>query len=267
MDVQLILGYLGAVLIGLILGLLGGGGSVLTLPILVYLLKIEPITATAYSLFVVGTTSLTGAIRSYQKKMVEIKTGLFFAFPAFVVVYTIRKYLIPRLPDVLFDLNTFSVTKEIAIMTFFGLVMTITSIFMIVSKQEKVPDLQVSKMHYPLLFLQGIAVGLIAVLVGAGGGFLIIPTLVLFAKLPMKKAVATSLLVISVNSLIGFLGDIQSLPIDWPFLLTFTSLSIIGIFIGMFISNYIEGKKLKKIFGWFVLGMALFIFYQELFLS
>lgn len=267
MEIQVVLGYTGALFIGLVLGLLGGGGSILTLPILVYVLHIEPVLATAYSLFVVGSTSLTGALFNWRKKMVEVKTGIVFAFPAFVVVYLIRKYLIPSLPEIFFKTESFTLTKEIAIMTFFGIVMTVTSIFMIVSKQEKVPPLNVSRWHYPLLFLQGVSVGLIAGLVGAGGGFLIIPTLVLFAKLPMKKAVATSLLVISVNSLIGFLGDVQSMEIDWLFLLSFSALSIVGIFLGIILSQYIEGKKLKKGFGWFVLAMALFIFYQEIYLN
>lgn len=267
MESQIILGYFGALFIGLVLGLLGGGGSILTLPILVYALHIEPILATAYSLFVVGTTSLTGALYNWRKKMVDFKTGLAFAFPAFVVVYLIRKYLIPSLPETFFSIGSFVVTKEIAIMTLFGIVMTVTSVFMIVSKQEKVPPIKVSHWHYPLLFMQGISVGLIAGLVGAGGGFLIIPTLVLFAKLPMKKAVATSLLVISVNSLIGFLGDIQNLIIDWKFLNLFTALSITGIFLGIWLGNFIEGKKLKKGFGWFVLAMAFFIFYQEIYLT
>lgn len=267
MNTQIILGYFGALFIGLVLGLLGGGGSILTLPILVYALKIEPVLATAYSLFVVGTTSLTGALYNWRKKMVDIKTGLVFAFPAFVVVYLIRKYLIPWLPETFFSIGDFTVTKDIAIMTFFGIVMTVTSVFMIVSKQEKVPPLELSRWHYPLLFLQGVSVGLIAGLVGAGGGFLIIPTLVLFAKLPMKKAVATSLLVISINSLIGFMGDVQNLTIDWNFLMVFTLLSVVGIFIGIGLGNYIEGKKLKKGFGWFVLAMALFIFYQEIYLT
>lgn len=258
-----IFGYIGAMFIGLVLGLLGGGGSILTLPILVYLFHLNPVTATAYSLFVVGTTSLTGAINNYRKKLVELKTGLVFAFPAFVVVYCVRKFLIPVLPEIFFQSENFQIHRDFAIMTFFGLIMAITSIIMIRSKGDTVPKLTVSVLHYPLLFLQGILVGLIAGLIGAGGGFLIIPTLVWFGKLPMKRAIATSLLIISVNSLIGFLGDIQNIEIDWHFLLLFTSLSIFGIFIGMYFSSQIDGKKLKRWFGWFVLGMAVFIIYKE----
>lgn len=262
-----IFGYIGAVFIGLVLGLLGGGGSILTLPILVYLFHLNPVTATAYSLFVVGTTSLTGAINNYRKKLVELKTGLVFAFPAFVVVYCVRKFLIPVLPEMFYLSENVQFHLDFAIMTFFGLIMAITSIIMIRSKGDTVPNLTVSILHYPLLFLQGILVGLIAGLIGAGGGFLIIPALVWFGKLPMKRAVATSLLIIAVNSLIGFLGDLQNIEIDWNFLIKFTSLSILGIFTGMYFSNKIDGKKLKRWFGWFVLSMAIFIIYKELALT
>lgn len=265
-DTQ-IFGYVGAIFIGLVLGLLGGGGSILTLPILVYLFHLNPVTATAYSLFVVGTTSLTGAINNYRKKLVELKTGLAFAFPAFVVVYCVRKYLIHLLPDIFYQSENFQIHRDFAIMTFFGLIMAITSTIMIRSKADAVPNLTVSVLHYPLLFLQGILVGLIAGLIGAGGGFLIIPALVWFGKLPMKRAIATSLLIIAVNSLIGFLGDIQNIEIDWQFLLLFTFLSIIGIFIGMYFSNKVDGKKLKRWFGWFVLSMAVFILIRELTLT
>ncbi len=264
MSVTYIFGYIGAVFIGLVLGLLGGGGSILTLPILVYLFHLNPVTATAYSLFVVGTTSLTGAINNYRKKLVELKTGLVFAFPAFVVVYCVRKFLIPILPDVFYLTEDIQFHRDFAIMIFFGLIMAITSLIMIRSKGDSVPNVKVSVLHYPLLFLQGVLVGLIAGLIGAGGGFLIIPTLIWFGKLPMKRAIATSLLIIAVNSLIGFLGDVQNLQIDWAFLMIFTSLSILGIFIGMYFSNKIDGKKLKRWFGWFVLSMAIFIIYKEL---
>jgi len=263
----LIFGYFGAVFTGLVLGLLGGGGSILTLPIMVYLFHLNPVTATAYSLFVVGTTSLTGAINNYRKKLVELKTGLVFAFPAFVVVYCVRKFLIPLLPEIFFQSESFQIHRDFAIMTFFGLIMAITSVIMIRSKGDTIPNLRISVLHYRLLILQGILVGLIAGLIGAGGGFLIIPTLVWFGKLPMKRAIATSLLIIAINSLIGFLGDLQNIEIDWAFLLIFTSLSIFGIFIGMYFSNKIDGKKLKRWFGWFVLSMAIFIIYKELALT
>lgn len=263
MDINLLLGYIGAFFIGIILGLIGGGQSILTVPILVYLLHINPVTATGYSLFVVGTSSLTGALINMRKKLVEIKVGVVFAFPAFVVVYLMRRFVIPTIPNSLFYIGSYEVTKDIAIMVFFAIVMLITSISMLTNKRENIIT-QVTSYQYHILFLEGILVGVIAGLVGAGGGFLIIPALVLFAKLPMKKAVATSLLIISINSLIGFMGDVATLDIDWNFLLLFSAIAVVGIFIGSYLTNFIPPKKLKKGFGWFVLLMGIYILIKEL---
>ncbi|WP_370392386.1 sulfite exporter TauE/SafE family protein [uncultured Winogradskyella sp.] len=264
MDINQILGYAGALLIGVVLGLIGGGGSILTVPILVYLLFINPVTATAYSLFVVGVSSLVGALRNIQKGLVDFRTAIVFAIPAFIAVYIARKYLVPAIPEVIFSVGDFDLTNNIAIMLFFALVMLVASVSMIRNKREDNGEETEVSYNYPLIIVEGVLVGLITGIVGAGGGFLIIPALVLLAKLPMKKAVATSLLIIAIKSLIGFLGDVQNLDIDWTFLLIFTGLSVVGIFIGIYLSNFIEGKKLKKGFGWFVLVMGIYIIYKEL---
>ncbi len=264
MEIQQLLGYLGALLIGVVLGLIGGGGSILTVPILVYLLYINPVTATAYSLFVVGVSALVGAVRNMQKGLVDFRTAIVFAIPAFVVVYATRKFLVPAIPDTLFNIVDFQVTKDIAIMLFFAIVMLVASISMIKSKRGDSEVTDKASYNYPLIVIEGIVVGVLTGIVGAGGGFLIIPALVLLAKLPMKKAVATSLLIIAIKSLIGFLGDVENLTIDWQFLLIFTSLAVIGIFIGIYLSKFIEGKKLKKGFGWFVLIMGVYIIFKEL---
>ncbi len=264
MDVQQLLGYFGALLIGLVLGLIGGGGSILTVPILVYLLYLNPVTATAYSLFVVGVSALVGAIRNIQKGLVDFRTAIVFAIPAFIAVYITRKFIVPAIPEELFSVGSFLITKDIAIMLFFALIMLLASISMIRSNRKDSGEETVVQYNYPLIIVEGFVVGLLTGIVGAGGGFLIIPALVLLAKLPMKKAVATSLLIIAIKSLIGFIGDVENLDIDWLFLLSFTGISVIGIFIGMYLSNFIEGKKLKKGFGWFVLLMGVYIIYKEL---
>ena len=264
MDSIQILGYVGALLIGVVLGLIGGGGSILTVPILVYLLTINPVTATAYSLFVVGVSSLVGAVRNIQKGLVDFKTAIVFAIPAFIAVYISRKYVVPAIPETLCTVNDFIVTKNIAIMVFFAIIMLLASFSMILERKKRETTAEKQTFNYPLILVEGFVVGIVTGIVGAGGGFLIIPALVLLAKLPMKKAVATSLLIIAVKSLIGFIGDIENLPIDWKFLLSFTSLSVVGIFLGMYLSNFIEGKKLKKGFGWFVLFMGLYIIIKEL---
>ncbi|WP_029038462.1 sulfite exporter TauE/SafE family protein [Salinimicrobium xinjiangense] len=264
MEIIDLLGYFGALLIGVVLGLIGGGGSILTVPVLVYLLSINPVTATAYSLFVVGASSLVGALNNMKKKLVDFRTATVFAIPAFIAVYGTRKYLVPAIPEHIFTLWGFEVTKDIAIMLFFAVIMIVASISMIKNNgTEELKETKV-KYNYPLIIIEGLVVGVLTGIVGAGGGFLIIPALVLLTKLPMKKAVATSLLIIAVKSLIGFIGDVENLEIDWIFLMIFTGLSIIGIFLGGYLNKFIDGKKLKKGFGWFVLVMGVYIIGKEL---
>ncbi len=264
MEMVEIFGYAGALVIGLVLGLIGGGGSILTVPILVYALSLNPVVATAYSLFVVGSTSLVGAIQNMRKGMVDFKTAIIFAIPAFIAVYLTRAYLIPAIPESLFTVGTYTVSKNLGIMLFFALIMLLASISMIRNKSTGSDENTKVTYNYPLIIIEGFVVGAITGIVGAGGGFLIIPALVLLAKLPMKKAVATSLFIIAIKSLIGFLGDVKNLEIDWNFLLSFTALSVIGIFIGIWLNKFIDGKKLKKAFGWFVLIMGVYIIYKEL---
>lgn len=263
MEIIEILGYVGALIIGLVLGLIGGGGSILTVPVLVYLLAEDPVIATAYSLFVVGVSSLVGAFRNMQKKLVDFRTAIVFAIPAFIAVYVTRKFLIPFIPDELFSVGGFLITKNIAIMLFFAVIMILASYSMIKSKNKPTDENQAIQYNYPLIIIEGFVVGTLTGIVGAGGGFLIIPALVILAKLPMKKAVATSLLIIAIKSLIGFIGDVQNLEIEWNFLVSFTALSVVGIFIGIWLNKFIDGKKLKKGFGWFVLVMGIYIIFKE----
>lgn len=267
MELTELFGYLGALIVGLVLGLIGGGGSILTVPILVYLIGLNPVVATAYSLFVVGVTSVIGAYKNFKKGLVDVKTAIIFAIPAFIAVYITRRFLVPIIPDSVFTLAGFEVTKNIFIMLFFAIIMLLASFSMIKAKKNTQIDNTTTKIkyNYPLIAIEGILVGALTGLVGAGGGFLIIPALVLLVKLPMKKAVGTSLLIIAAKSLIGFLGDLSNLNIDWPFLLIFTSISIVGIIIGMSLSKFISGKKLKTGFGYFTLLMAIYIIYKELF--
>lgn len=256
------LGYIGALFIGVVLGITGGGGSILTVPILVYILNYNPIIATAYSLFIVGTTSGFGTIQNFKNGLVIPKTAFLFAIPSVIGVYLTRKFIVPQIPDVVFYFGSLQLSKETFLMVLFAVVMFMAAYAML--KTQKEPDLVDYKINSLVmvmikLFFVGILIGLI----GAGGGFLIIPALLKFAKLPMKKAIGTSLLIITINSLIGFTGDIQNTDMDWLFLLSFTTVSVIGIFIGLYIQKYINEKHLKKIFGIFVLIMSIFILYKE----
>lgn len=266
MDINLLFGYIGALSIGIVLGLIGGGGSILTVPILVYLLAINPVLATAYSLFVVGVSSLFGALRNAAKGLVDFKVALIFSVPAFIAVYIARKFLVPSIPESIFQFNSFELTKNIAIMVFFAIIMLLAALSMISNNQNSTESEKTQKVqyNYPIIMIKSFFVGIITGIVGAGGGFLFVPSLIILAKLPMKKAVATSLLIIGINSLIGFTGDLQYLEIDWSFLLSFTIVAIVGIFMGMWLSKFIEGKKLKAAFGWFVLCMAIYIIFKEL---
>lgn len=264
MEFETGIGFIGALVIGLVLGLMGGGGSILTVPVLVYLLAVEPILATAYSLFVVGFAATIGAIQNFRKGMVDLKTGIVFAIPALLAVLLTRLYLIPAIPNELFTIGEFVVTKDIGIMVFFALIMLLASVSMIRGRKGGNEEEGPVVYNYPMIVLEGAVVGVLTGIVGAGGGFLIIPALVIFAKLPMKKAVGTSLLIIALKSLIGFLGDVQNLLIDWSFLLLFAGVTAVGILIGIYLTNFIEGKKLKKSFGWFVLVMGVYILWKEL---
>lgn len=263
MELIEIFGYAGALIIGIVLGLIGGGGSILTVPVFVYLFHMEPVIATAYSLFVVGISALVGTLRNMSKKLVDLKIAIVFSIPAFISVYITRKFIVPAIPDELFSVGTFTVTKDFGIMVFFALIMLVASISMIRNPKTQEISKPGSMNNYPFIILEGLVVGVLTGIVGAGGGFLIIPALVLFAKLPMKKAVATSLLIISIKSLIGFIGDIENLNIDWSFLFLFSLIAIAGIFVGVWLNKFIDGKKLRKGFGWFVLFMGIYIILRE----
>jgi len=250
-----ITGYIASIFIGISLGLIGSGGSILTVPVLVYLFGIGVEMSTAYSLFIVGSTALVGGVRNAFLGNVNYKTAVVFTIPAFIAVYTTRAYLVPAIPSVIMTLGTYVLTKDIAIMVFFALVMLAASVSMIRNKRKKEEENAVPQLNLPVIIIEGAVVGVLTGIVGAGGGFLIIPALVLFAKLPMKKAVGTSLLIIAAKSLIGFIGDVQRYgdQLDWTRLLTVTAIAVFGIFIGIYLNTFIDGKKLKKGFGWFVL--------------
>jgi uncharacterized membrane protein YfcA len=256
-----ILGYVGALFIGLVLGLTGGGGSILTVPILVYLMSINPVTATAYSLFIVGTTSTFGAIQNYRKNLVDIKNGFIFAIPSFIAVYLTRKFIVPRIPEIIIE-SPILITKDTFLMLFFAVIMVFGALSVLKKKTQNTNNEE--KRNLILIGIQTFTIGIIIGLVGAGGGFLIIPSLILFAKLPMRKAVGTSLFIIAMNSLVGFIGDVQNLEIDWMFLLIFSAISVVGIFTGMYLTKYTNESQLKKIFAYFVLVMAAIILLKEM---
>lgn len=262
-----ILAYLASALIGISLGLIGGGGSIMTVPVLVYLFGTSPILATSYSLFIVGSTSLVGTINNYRQGLVSIKTALLFGLSSITTVYLTRKFIIPAIPKHITTIGSFELTQNILTMVLFAILMVMAAGAMIRTDRQKETGelLSEKKLNILQLLGYGVAIGLATGVLGAGGGFLLIPTLVLLVGLPMKEAVGTSLLIIALNSLIGFTGDLGHFVINWLFLVRITLIAIGGIFIGSFLGKKIDGTKLKKGFGWFVLVMGIFIITRELF--
>ena len=261
-----IIGYLASIFIGISLGLIGGGGSILTVPVLVYLFDIDPIQATAYSLFIVGASSLFGAWPKYKQVFVHLKTAIIFGIPSIIAVFATRKFLLPAIPNEIAEFGGINITKSLMMMLLFAILMVAASFSMIRSKTSKETVTEgEQKFNYPLILIEGALVGMLTGLVGAGGGFLIIPALVMLSKLPMKQAVGTSLLIIAAKSLIGFTGDLGNSTINWTLLLSVSALAIAGIFIGDNLSKHIDGNQLKKGFGWFVLVMGLYVIVQQLF--
>ena len=244
---------------------MGGGGSILTVPIFVYIAGLSPLVATGYSLFVVGTTSLVGAFTYARKKLLNLPVAVSFFLPSFIMIFMVRKYLLPSIPEEIAQIGSFILTKNLAIMLFFAGAMMAASFSMIKSGNATVENMDGKMVNYQRFFAQAIAVGLITGIAGAGGGFLIVPTLVLLAHLKMRLAVGTSLFIIAINSLIGFTGDLLTLEnIDWSFLIIFSAIAISGIFIGTYLSELISAQKLKKVFGWFILIMSIVVFFSEL---
>ncbi|RZK66004.1 MAG: sulfite exporter TauE/SafE family protein, partial [Pedobacter sp.] len=232
-----IIGYLASALIGISLGLIGGGGSILTVPVMVYLFGVNPLLDTSYSLFIVGATSSVGAYQSFRNSQVNIKTSLLFGISSITTVFIIRKVLIPRLPSQLFTIDGFQITLNMMTMVLFALLMLAASFSMIKDKKSSVPNLPTHSGHTSTLLIYGVGIGFATGLLGAGGGFLLIPTLVILLRLPMKEAVGTSLMIIAMNSLVGFSGDLGHFKIDWPLLLRLTVIAIAGVFIGIFLST------------------------------
>ncbi|MDP2176149.1 MAG: sulfite exporter TauE/SafE family protein [Bacteroidota bacterium] len=259
-----IIGFLASILIGVALGLIGGGGSILTVPVLVYLFSIDAVLATAYSLFVVGLTSAVGSVTYFKKGLVNIKTAIVFGIPSIIAVFATRAFIVPAIPQDVFSIGDFMVTKSILMMLLFAVLMIAASYSMIKKDKKKSEEMVgEQKFNYPLILVEGAVVGVLTGLVGAGGGFLIIPALVVLSKLPMKEAVGTSLVIIAAKSLIGFFGEGGETVIDWLFLIKVSAFAIVGIFIGAALSKKIDGAKLKPAFGWFVLIMGIYIIIKE----
>lgn len=254
-------GYLLAVLIGIFLGIFGGGGSLLAVPVFAYIFSLDEKVATAYSLFTVGISSIVGTIK--QLSNIEWKVTLIFGIPSIIAVWLTRFFIIPNLPEIIFDNETFIITRRMLIFGIFTFLLFISSISMIYETNKNVKPINI-KNFYVLIIIEGFIVGGLTGFVGAGGGFLIIPALVILIGLDIKKAIATSLIIIALKSTFGFfLGDVMVMNIDWDFLVYFTLLTTLGVIIGTYFGKSIDKLKLKKWFGIFIMVIAISILFKE----
>jgi len=264
----IVLGHILAIGIGLSLGLIGGGGSVLAVPILVYVMGVGSREAIAMSLFIVGCVSLLGVIPYARRGHVSWRIVAEFTPAAMVGAYLGTQLV--KLPFI---------TDTVQLVCF-GLVMLAASLLMITqgpgrSHHPKVgaalskPNTELKKpsvQRFPVwltIAAQGLGVGVVTGFVGVGGGFLIIPVLVLISRIPMKTAVGTSLLIITLNSAVGFAGYLDQVSIGWPLTLSFTLAAGLGTIVGSQLSRSIEASKLQKGFGYFVLAVAVFVLIQR----
>ncbi len=257
-----IAGYIASVFIGVSLGLFGAGGTILTLPILVYLFGINPYLATSYSLLIVGITSLTGSLNYIKNGTAEIKTAFTFSLPSIFSVVIVRRLLLPIIPEIVFDSGNIIVTRDLLVLLFFSVLMFAASVSMI-RKNSVQPELTAERNSLKVIF-SGIFVGIITGTVGAGGGFLIIPSLVIFLRLPIKTAIGTSLIIIAINSFSGFFVDfISGVSFDYSLIILICVFAMSGTFLGKLISSKIKSQNLKPVFGYFILTVAVYIFLKE----
>jgi uncharacterized membrane protein YfcA len=252
-----IIGHFLAVCIGLSLGLIGGGGSILAVPILVYVMGLGAKTAIAMSLGIVGTVSLIGVIPHWLQGNVNGQVAAIFAPTAML-----GAYLGTQMAEFPF------ITETIQLICF-AIVMLLASMIMIRQGRQKLKNqhLLKEKQSFPhkkqhnrfLILLEGLGVGILTGFVGVGGGFAIIPALVLLGGLPMKEAIGTSLIIITFNSVTGFLGYLSQVNFDWMLMMSFTIAASLGTLTGAYLTRFIDAKNLQKGFGYFVLAVGIFV--------
>jgi uncharacterized membrane protein YfcA len=255
------LGYFALIGIGLILSLTGAGGSLLSLPILVYLFSLDVVTASSYSLFIVGTTSLIGAWLEHKRHRVDFRTGIVFGIFSVISIFVTRTWIVPRIPDEILLSDSLTVTKRVLMLGIFALLAISSSAIILLKHTWTTSHTAESRLKF--LIPTGIVTGIVVGLAGVGGGFLILPSLLLFARLPFKPAVGTTLLIIGFNSMLGFLGDVINYPINWLFLLLITCFSIVGMLLGHLYSARMPRHYIRLAFGWIVLTVAVAMLARE----
>ncbi|MEI7014087.1 sulfite exporter TauE/SafE family protein [Leptospira licerasiae] len=264
---MLILGYITSFIMGILLGLIGAGGSILTVPILFYIFGQDAAFATTNSMFIVGIASFVGAVIQTKKGNTNIKVGMYFALPSFIGIYIARYFLLPSIPNILISNFGITLTKSLFIMILFAILMVFSSYTMIRSGKP-LPSISLKSniLSYNFLSIgfKGLIVGMITGFVGAGGGFLIIPALTILLKFPIRQAIGTSLAIIAANSLFGFAISFRSVQTEnCPLLLFICGVGIAGMFLGQNLSSKINERNLKIGFGYFALAVASLILWDQ----
>ena len=263
-----IAGYLAALVIGISLGMIGGGGSILTIPVLVYLFHLPPTEATGYSLCIVGFSCFAGAFKYFRRGNINFRAAFLFGITSILTVLLVRKFLLPVIPEMIFQSASFTLTRSLLNMVVFAIVMIVAAVHMLRSEPLLESDVSVSTIPTIKAMWRGIEVGLLTGLLGAGGGFIVIPVLLFSFRLTMKDAIGTSLLIIAMNTISGFVGDvIDGHVYHLQLLIPLTVLAVSGTFIGRRLGESVPADRLKKYFGWFILVMGCMIIIKELFFS
>ena len=262
-----ITGFVLAFFIGMLMGLIGAGGSILTSALLIYIFGISPILSVSYTMITVCIISLAGSIQYYKRGLVDLKTGLIVGIPALITVYIMRKFVMPAIPKIIFRYHHFIFTKSLLITLIFAVLMIVISYSMIYSPKQ-VLEKKEEPVNPLVLYALGIAVAILTGFAGVGGGFIILPALVFFANMDVKKAVGTSLFIITINTTVGFLGDFSTgLSYNWNFLLKYIGITLAGMILSNQFSKKTNGSVLKKIFGLAILIIGCWIIVEELFVK
>ena len=252
--------------IGVIMGTIGAGGSILTSAVLVYVFCISPVLSASYTLLNVCTISIIGFVQYYRKGLVDINMGLLYALPTLLMVFCMRRFIMPAIPDIIFSNERFTITKNLLVMLAFSLLM-ITIAWSMIRRPVYTPAVNQKRPSSFVMILPGIFTGLLTGFAGAGGGFVIVPALVFFGGLEIKKAIGTSLFIIAINTSTGFIGDYSAgVNYDWFFLIKLVAATVAGMVLSGRIMVKMSNEKLRRLFAYTILTMGCWVIIRELWL-
>lgn len=262
-----IIGYFLSVIIGLSVGLLGGGGAILAVPMLVYFFNVDAEIATGYSLVIVAISSV---LSIWQKRGIDgnfsLKIFLQFGLPSILMIYFTKAIFVPQIPNLLIFSPKIILTKNMFLMMVFSVILLLSSISMLGKSKENELNATPTKEHSIFnIMLSGAFVGFLTGIIGVGGAFVIVPALIFFFSMETKEAIKNSLAIVIANSIVGFYGFSRaSYHIDWMLLVNISAVSLVGVVIGSRLNKRMSGNNLKNIFGWMNLILSLILILKEI---